>query len=204
MSTPPVPARSAPLRLYLIRHGQTEWSLSGQHTGRTDIPLTAHGEEEARRLAAPLGAVTFDRVLCSPRIRARRTAELAGMNVPIETEPDLAEWDYGEFEGRRSVDIRKDWPAWEVFRDGCPGGESVADMTARVDRLIGKLSLLSGTVALFSHGHLGRSFVTRWAGLPLIEAQHFMLGTATYSILGFDPSHPDMRVISSWNVTPAP
>ncbi|MFT0860847.1 histidine phosphatase family protein [Ancylobacter sp. G4_0304] len=193
-----------PLRLYLIRHGETEWSLSGQHTGHTDIALTARGEEEARRLVAPLSAITFDRVLCSPRIRARRTAELAGIALPIETEPDLAEWDYGAFEGRRSVDIRKEWPSWEIFRDGCPDGESVADMTARCDRLIAKLSGLSGTVALFSHGHLGRSLVTRWIGLELIEAQHFMLGTATYSILGFDPSHPGTRVISSWNVAPAP
>lgn len=196
--------RPAPLRLYLIRHGETEWSLSGQHTGRTDIPLTPHGEEEARRLAGPLGRITFDRAFSSPRLRARRTAELAGIRTPVEIEPDLAEWDYGDFEGRRSIDIRETWPGWAIYRDGCPGGESVADMTARADRLVEKLSKMSGNIALFAHGHIGRSLVVRWIGLELIEADHFVLGTATYSVLGFDPSHPEVRVISTWNVTPTP
>lgn len=190
------------LQIYLIRHGQTSWSLSGQHTSHTNIPLTGHGEDEARRLGAPLSRIAFSRALSSPRLRALQTAELSGIAPTIEIEPDLAEWDYGEFEGRRSDDIRQAWPGWSIFRDGCPGGESPQQITARADRLIDRLCSATGTIALFSHGHFGRSLATRWVGLDLVEAQHFVLGTATFSILGFDPGHPETRVISSWNVTP--
>lgn len=203
MTTHPAANPASPLQIYLIRHGQTSWSLSGQHTGSTDIALTPHGEDEARRLGPYLGGIAFSRVLSSPRRRALRTAELAGITAPIDIEPDLAEWDYGDFEGRRSVEIRQTWPGWEIFRDGCPGGESPQQIIERADRLIDQLCSLTGTIALFSHGHFGRSLVTRWIGLDLIEAQHFVLGTATFSILGFDPSHPETRVISSWNITPA-
>lgn len=202
MISPPTENPSPKLQIYLIRHGQTEWSLSGQHTGSTDIPLTPHGEDEARRLRPSIGGIAFSHVLSSPRRRALRTAELAGIAAPIDIEPDLAEWDYGEFEGQRSTEIRLTYPDWSIYRDGCPGGESAQQITERTDRLIERLCSLSGTVALFSHGHFGRALATRWIGLNLVEAQHFVLGTATVSILGLDPSHPETRVISSWNIAP--
>jgi probable phosphoglycerate mutase len=189
------------LRLHLIRHGQTEWSLSGQHTGSSDIPLTQHGEDEARALVPWLRGRRFTRVLCSPRQRARRTSELAGL-VGAETEPALAEWDYGEYEGQRSADIHKTRPGWNIFADGCPGGETPAQVAARADGLIATLAALQGNVALFSHGHFSCVLATRWIGLPVIEGQHLSLSTASLSILGYAPSHPDVRVISLWNATP--
>ena len=179
--------------LYLIRHGETEWSLSGQHTGRTDIPLTARGEDEARELGQCLRAIPFARVLTSPRQRARRTCELAGLGPAAEIEPDLAEWDYGDYEGQRSVDIRKGRPDWNLFRDGCPNGEMPAQVSDRADRLIARLRALDGNVALFSHGQFGCVLAARWIGLPVVEAQHFLLGTASLSILGYDPTTPRCR-----------
>ncbi len=193
----------APLRFYLIRHGETEWSLSGQHTGRTDLALTPHGESQARALAPTLRAISFDHVLTSPARRAHRTCELAGLGGSAEVEPDLAEWDYGEYEGRTSRDIRQDRPGWNVFRDGCPGGESVEAVTLRADRLIARGAAFHGNVALFSSGQFGCSLAARWIGLPVLQAQHFQLGTASLSILGFNPSHPGLRVIAQWNM-PAP
>jgi broad specificity phosphatase PhoE len=187
-------SQAAPLRLHVIRHGETEWSLSGQHTGTSDIPLTARGEDEARGLVRWLGSRSFARVLCSPRQRARRTCELAGLGSAVETAPDLAEWDYGDYEGKRSADI---------FQDGCPGGESPAAITDRADRLIASLQSLEGNVALFSHGHFSCVLATRWIGLPVIEGQHLSLSTASLSILSYAPSHPDVRVIALWNATPA-
>jgi broad specificity phosphatase PhoE len=189
-----------PLQIYLIRHGETEWSASGQHTGRTDIPLTAHGADEARELASSLRGIDFSRVLTSPRLRARHTSELTGLGTVAEIEPDLAEWDYGQYEGQRSADIRKQRPGWNLFRDGCPGGESPDQVSGRADRLIAKLSLLDGTVVLFSHGQFGCSLAARWIGLAVIEAQHFSLGTASLSVLGTASSYPETRVISIWNV----
>ncbi len=191
------------VQLYFVRHGETQWSLSGQHTGRTDIPLTERGEDEARELEPLLRALTFTRVLTSPRQRARRTCELAGLGPRAEIEPDLSEWDYGEYEGRRSVDIRKERPDWNVFRDGCPGGESPAQVSDRADRLIARLLALEGNVALFSHGEFGRVLAARWIGLPGIEGQHFALDAASLSILGHEPRHPAVRVIALWNATPA-
>lgn len=143
---------SRPLRLYLIRHGETEWSLSGRHTGRTDVPLTARGEDEARALAPRLREIPFAHVLSSPLQRARRTCELTMLGAAAEIEPDLAEWDYGDYEGQRSMDIRKQRPGWNVFRDGCPHGEMPAQVSERADRLIAHLRALDGNVALFSHG----------------------------------------------------
>ena len=189
----------APLRLYLIRHGETEWSLSGQHTGRTDLSLTARGEDQARALQPMLRAIPFDRVLTSPARRARRTCALAGLGGPAEIEPDLAEWDYGEYEGRTSRDIRRDRPGWSVFRDGCPGGESVEAVTLRADRLITRVAALSGNVALFSSGQFGCGLAARWIGLPVLQAQHLILGTASISVLACNPAHPDLRVIARWN-----
>ena len=189
----------SPLRLYLIRHGETEWSLSGQHTGRTDLALTPHGEDQARALELTLRTILFDHVLTSPAQRAQRTCALAGLGGSAKVEPDLAEWDYGDYEGRTSLDIRQDQPGWNVFRDGCPGGESVAEVTARADRIITRGTALHGNVALFSSGQFGCSLAARWIGLPVIQAQHLMLGTASVSVLAYNPAHLDLRVIARWN-----
>jgi broad specificity phosphatase PhoE len=191
--------KSTSLRLYLIRHGQTAWSLSGRHTGRTDVPLTGHGEEESRALAPMLRDIAFRHVLTSPASRAQRTCVLSGLGKTSEVERDLAEWDYGEYEGLTSPDIRKERPDWNVFHDGCPGGETVTDVTVRADRLIGRLVTLRGDVALFSSRQFGCSLAVRWIGLPVIEAQHLMLGAACISVLGYNPAHPEMRVITAWN-----
>ena len=170
-------------KLYIIRHGETEWSLSGQHTGRTDIPLTPHGEEEARRLAPWLKDIQFSVALCSPRQRAQRTCELAGLGALAKVEPDLAEWDYGDYEGQRSPDIAKERPGWNIFVDGGPNGESPEDVSARADRLISRLEALDGNVALFSHGHFSRVLTARWLGFAVVAGQRFMLDTGTISIL---------------------
>jgi probable phosphoglycerate mutase len=191
------------VKLYLVRHGETTWSLSGQHTGRTDIPLTANGEEEARRLIPWLDQIQFARVFASPRQRAQRTCELAGLGDRAEREPDLAEWDYGDYEGKLSAEIRAGRPDWNIFRDGCPHGEMPGDICARADRLIARLCALGGNIALFSHGQFGVVLAARWIGLPVIEALHFSLGTASLSILAHAPAHPAVRVIALWNATPA-
>ena len=186
-------------RIYLIRHGETEWSLASRHTGRTDIPLTEQGEREARRLGERLRDLRFSQVFTSPRQRARRTCELAGLGPAAKIEPDLAEWDYGDYEGQHSVDIRKGRPDWNLFRDGCPGGEMPAQVSDRADRLIARLRALDGNIALFSHGHFGCVLAARWIGLPVIEGQHFLLGTASLSIFGYEPSHPEVPLIEMWN-----
>jgi broad specificity phosphatase PhoE len=198
-----VTPQTKPLTLYLIRHGETEWSLSGQHTGRTDVALTANGEDEARRLAPWLDTIAFTRVLSSPRQRARHSCELAGLGAAAETEADLAEWDYGDYEGRRSADIHKERPNWNVFRDGGPNGETPAQISARADRLIAHLATSEGNIALFSHAHFSCVLAARWIGLPVVEGQHLFLGTGSLSILGYSPSHRDLRVIALWNSTPA-
>jgi broad specificity phosphatase PhoE len=186
------------MNLYLIRHGETAWSISGQHTGRTDIPLTARGEQNARTLAEGLRAVRFNRVFTSPRQRARRTCELVGLNVGAQIEPDLAEWDYGDYEGKRSADIRKSRPDWNLFRDGCPQGESPVDVSDRADRLIAQVRALQGNIAVFSHGHFGRAMASRWIGLPVSQAQHFRLSTASISILGYEQPTEDSAIVL-WN-----
>jgi broad specificity phosphatase PhoE len=193
---------TASVTLCLVRHGETAWSLSGQHTGVTDLELTAQGEVQARSLIPRLKSLAPTRVLVSPRRRARQTCELAGLGAASEIEPDLAEWDYGGYEGLRSSDIRADNPGWNIWRDGCPGGESPAEVSARADRLIARLGTMHGTVALFSHGQFGAAFAARWIGLALVEGQHFALHTASVSLLGTDPQHPDRRVIESWNERP--
>jgi broad specificity phosphatase PhoE len=191
-------------QLFFIRHGDTAWSKSGQHTGRTDISLSAEGEEHARRLAECLGGLAFSRVFVSPRQRARRTCELAGLGARAEVEPDLREWDYGDYEGRRSVEIHEERPDWNLFRDGCPGGESPAQISDRADRLLVRLRSLEGTVALVSHGHFGRVLAVRWIGLPALDGQSFDLDPASVSILGYDHGRPLHPVISRWNATPGP
>jgi broad specificity phosphatase PhoE len=191
-----------PSRATLVRHGETEWSLSGRHTGRTEVPLTARGEEGARALAPLLKDVAFSRVLTSPRLRAQRTCSLAGPQG-AEIEPDLAEWDYGDYEGLRSSEILALRPGWNIFADGCPGGETPDDVRARADRLIARLRTAGGDVALFSHGHFGRVLATRWIGLPVIGGQHLALSVASISVLGRDPSHPETSAITLWNFSPS-
>ncbi len=187
------------LRIDFIRHGETQWSLSGQHTGSAEVSLTPRGEDEARELGDHLKGIPFSQVLTSPRQRAHRTCELAGLGALAELEPDLAEWDYGDYEGRTSVEIQKEREGWNLFEDGCPNGELPGQVTARVDRLIAQLLLCEGSIALFSHGQIGCVFAARWIELPLVEAQHFTLGTASLSILSHDLHHPEVPVIALWN-----
>lgn len=190
---------NATLRITLVRHGETAWSLSGQHTGRTDLALTPHGEEHARALEPMLGNTQFTRVLTSPARRAQQTCAMAGVQRAAEVEPDLAEWDYGEYEGRTSHDIHRERPGWNVFRDGCPGGETVDAVSRRADRLIARIAAWSGNVALFSSGQFGCSLAMRWIGLPVVHAQHLQFGTASIGILAYSPTHLDLRVIARWN-----
>jgi len=190
------------MKVCLVRHGETAWSLTGQHTGLTDLGLTAHGEVESRALAPRLRGLAFAQVLVSPRLRARQTCALACPGTTPAIEPDLSEWDYGHYEGLRSADIRKDTPDWNIWRDGCPGGESPADVSARAGRLIASLCDLQGTVALFTHGQFGAALAARWIGLKLVEGQHFALNTGSVSLLGIDPHHPNRRIIELWNEVP--
>lgn len=190
---------STPLQVYFIRHGETAWTLSGQHTGSTEVPLTQHGEAMARALAPLLKGLGFTTVMTSPRLRARATCELASLGAVACNEPLLAEWDYGDYEGQRTAQIRELRPSWDVWQDGCPGGEKPADVSARADQLITALRRLHGRVALFSHGQFGRVLAARWIGLAATEGQHFAIDPASISILSFEPDHPDRPVISLWN-----
>ena len=197
-------ASGTPLRLFLIRHGETAWALTGQHTGRTDIPLTARGEAQASELEQQLQGIAFARVLTSPLRRARQTRDLVAPHgdfafEPDLVEPDLAEWDYGDYEGKTSADIRQQRPGWDVFRDGCPNGESPAQVAARADRLIARLRREQGNIALFSHGQFGAVLGARWVGLAVAEARHLSLDVASTSVLACDPHHPQVPVIASWN-----
>jgi len=183
--------------IYLARHGETEWSKSGRHTGRTDLPLTPAGEDAARRLAERLRGTTFARVFSSPLARALRTAELAGFTP--EAESDLLEWDYGEYEGKTSAEIRAANPRWLLFRDGCPGGESPHAIAARADRLAAKLKGLTGNVLCFAHGHVLRVLGARWVGQPVAFAACLLLDTAALSVLSFDHGRLDEPAIKTWN-----
>ena len=187
------------LQLYFIRHGETDWSISGQHTGRTDIPLTAHGKEMARQLKPYLRRIAFARVFCSPSLRARQTCEMAGLAPRAEIEPDMEEWNYGDYEGQRSADIRQSRPEWDVWRDGCPRGESPKEVSERADRLFEKLLVLEGNIALFSHGQFGCVLAARWIGLPAFAGRHFAIYPARFSIFGHEKDYPERRVISLWN-----
>ena len=187
---------SLPL-VYLARHGETEWSKSGQHTGRTDIALTAKGEADAKKIGVRLSSIAFSHVVSSPLQRARRTAELAGYTPEIE--PGLLEWNYGDYEGLKTAEIRKKRPGWDLFHDGCPGGESVQEVCDRVDRLVERLKGLSGNVALFAHGHILRVIAARWVGQPVAFGRALLLSTATVSILGFNHQEMDEPAIRLWN-----
>lgn len=190
------------LRLYLMRHGETAWSLSGQHTGRADIPLTRNGEAEARQLGERLRSIVFTQVFSSPLLRARQTCELAGLKQQQLIEDDLAEWDNGDYEGKTHTDVFALRPNWSLFHDGCPNGEMPADVGARVDRLVARFSKLNGNIALFAHSHLGRVLATRWIELPVEHAEHFLLDTGSVSILSHDLESTKPRAIMLWNSTP--
>lgn len=192
---------ASPLRLHLFRHGETEWSLSGQHTSHTDLPLTARGEEESRKLGQALKGISFSYVLTSPRQRARRTCELVVVDPTAATNADLAEWNCGDYEGLRLTEIRQHRPDWNLYRDGCPHGESPEQVRERADRLIARLRLLDGDVALFAHGQLGAVLAARWIGMPVTAAAHFPLSTASHSILSTNPHHPEVSIIEQWNET---
>ena len=170
-------------RIYVIRHGETEWSAAGKHTSHTDIALTARGENQSRDLAERLPVAVFDAVLTSPRQRARQTCKIAGVLPEAIIEPDLAEWEYGDYEGKLSSDVRATRPGWTIFEDGCPGGESPEQVSARADRVIARLRLLEGTVAIFTHGHFGRVLGARWIGLSVAYARRLLLDTASISVL---------------------
>ena len=186
-------------QIWVIRHGATEWSVSGQHTGSTDVPLLAEGEAAAQALARRLACIEFARVLTSPLQRARRTAELAGFGDRLEVSDDLREWDYGDYEGRTTPDIRGERSGWTIWADGAPAGEVAADVGARVDRVIADVRRISGIVAIFAHGHLLRVFGARWCDWPPEEGRHLALGTAAVSVLGYERETP---VIVHWNDGP--
>ncbi len=190
------------LRLYLMRHGETAWSLSGQHTGRADIPLTENGEAEARQLGERIQSLAFTQVFSSPLLRARQTCQLAGISQPPLIDDDLAEWDNGDYEGKRHEDIFALRPNWNLFRDGCPNGEMPADIAARADRLVARFSKLDGNIAVFAHSHLGRVLGARWIELEVGHAEHFLLDTASVSILSNDCEGSKPRAIMLWNSTP--
>jgi probable phosphoglycerate mutase len=184
--------------IYLARHGETAWTVSGQHTGLTDIPLTERGAANARRLGERLKGLTFARVFTSPLQRASRTCELAGFGSVAEVDPDLVEWDYGQYEGLTTAEIRKKQPDWEIYRDGCPGGESATDVGIRADRVIFRARAVGADVLLFSSAHFLRVLGARWLGLPPSAGRYFLLNTAALSIVGYehDKNEP---VIRTWN-----
>ncbi|HET8721627.1 MAG TPA: histidine phosphatase family protein [Nitrospira sp.] len=187
--------------VYLARHGETAWTISRQHTGLTDLPLTERGECTARRLGERLKGLTFSKVLTSPLQRAARTCELAGFKPVAEVDKDLVEWDYGEYEGRRTAEIRAERPDWELFRDGCPGGESPEQVSVRADRVVDRIRAVPGDVLLFTSGHFLRVLAARWLGLDVsVNCKFFMLSTASLSALGYE--HERSRpVIRLWNET---
>ena len=187
-------------QIYYIRHGETDWSLSGRHTGTSEIPLNAIGEVKARQLAATLRGIGFDRVWVSPRQRARRTYELSGVAVPAETQPDLAEWNYGEYEGKTTQEIAAVRPDWNLFLQGCPGGESPEAAAARADRLIARLRELPGKTALFGHGHFGRVLGARWVDYPVSAGQRLLLSTASVSVLGYEHHSAAQPTLTLWNL----
>ena len=186
--------------LYLARHGETAWSLTGQHTGLTDLPLTERGERNARRLRERLAGLAFAKVFTSPLQRATRTCELAGFGAQAEVNRDLVEWDYGKYEGLRTAEIQSKRPEWQLFRDGCPGGESADQVGARADRMVSRVRAVNGNVLIFSSGHFLRMLAARWLGLEPVNGRLFMLKTASLSALGYE-NELSQPVISLWDDT---
>jgi len=185
-----------PPEVVLVRHGETEWTRSGQHTGRTDIPLTDRGREEARALGTQLAGRPFALVLTSPLVRAAETCRLAGLAEQARERDDLMEWDYGAYEGRTTLDIRKERPGWTLWDDGVPEGETAAQVATRVDRIIAELQSVAGDAAVFAHGHVLRVLVARWLGLDPAAGRFFALDPATISIVGYEREMPVVRL---WN-----
>jgi probable phosphoglycerate mutase len=190
---------SALPEIWLVRHGETEWSLSGRHTGRSDIPLTANGEEAARKLAPRLQGRSFSAVWSSPSQRASNTCRLAGFDAEAVIEPDLAEWDYGAYEGITTKDILAGRPGWQLFRDGCANGEAVADVGARADRVVAHLRRATSSILVFSSSHFLRVLGARWLGLPPEDGARFILDTTSISVLGYEHDLTE-PVIRRWNV----
>jgi broad specificity phosphatase PhoE len=186
--------------VYLARHGETAWSLSGQHTGLTDLPLTDRGERNARRLAERLKGLSFSKVFSSPLQRAMRTCELAGFGGRVEVDRDLLEWNYGEYEGRRTEEIHAERPDWQLFRDGCPGGESPQQVGARADRVVKRTRGIQGNVLIFSSGHILRVLTARWLSLEPAAGEYFLLSTASLSALSYE-HNLSQPVIQLWNDT---
>jgi probable phosphoglycerate mutase len=184
--------------VYLARHGETAWSLTGQHTGLTDLPLTERGERNARALGERLVGMNFAKVLTSPLQRAVRTCDLAGFGAEAEVDRDLLEWDYGQYEGRRTSEIHADHPGWQLFRDGCPGGESPEQVGARADSILSRVQAVGADVLLFSSGHFLRVLASRWLGLEPAAGRYFLLNTATLSALSYEHNRYQ-PVIQLWN-----
>jgi probable phosphoglycerate mutase len=187
------------VNVFAIRHGETAWSLNGQHTGTTDLPLTDTGRRLAERMRPVFATNVFELVLCSPLQRARQTCELAGLGEQAVIDSDLVEWNYGEYEGLTPKQIEELAPGWLIFRDGCPGGETPEQVSARVDRVIARARAVEGDTALFAHGHVLRVFAARWIGLPPGGGQHFLLNTGTLCVLGYYHEIPAVRM---WNGPP--
>lgn len=186
--------------LYLFRHGETEWTISGRHTGITEVDLTPRGEEEARASGGRLAAAGLTRVFTSPRVRARRTCELAGLGALSQVHDDLHEWIYGDYEGLLPREIQARHPGWDVFQHGCPGGETPAEVSARADRVLAMIRSLSGAVAVVSHGHFSRALAVRWVGLPIAHGHILESSTASISLLGFS-KNSGKPLIKLWNQT---
>lgn len=186
-------------RLFLARHGDTAWTDSRQRTGRTDLPLNEQGEARSRQLGQRLQQFSFTRVFSSPLQRAAKTCELAGFGSVVEIDPDLVEWDYGRYEGRRTKDILAERPGWEMFRDGCPDGESPQDVAARADRFIARVHGLEGDVLAFSSGHISRMIAARWLELPPAAGRFFFCRTASVGVLGFEHDNRTEPIICLWN-----
>lgn len=186
--------------VYLARHGETAWTVTGQHTGLTDLPLTERGESNALRLGERLAGLKFARVFSSPLQRARRTCELAGFGAKAEVDPDLVEWNYGEYEGLRSADIQAKHPGWQPFVDGFPGGESLEEIGARADRVVSRVRSIDGAVLLFSSAHFLRVLAARWLGFQPGAGRYFLLGTASLSTLSYE-HNMTQPVIGLWNDT---
>ena len=190
---------SGPERILLVRHGETEWSASGQHTGRTDLPLVEAGREQARALAPALRSRAFTRVLSSPLKRALETCELTGFGEVVELRDELHEWDYGEYEGLTTPQIRTERPDWNLWRDGCPGGESPDQVSSRADGLLASFAQADGEVLVFAHGHILRVFSARWLEMPVSAGARLALTAGALSVLGHER---ETRVLERWNETP--
>jgi len=184
--------------VYLMRHGETAWTLTEQHTGRTDLPLNEQGERQAREVGTRLNALRIDRILSSPLQRARRTAELAMPHSSVEADDDLVEWDYGAYEGRSTADIELERPGWRLFRDGCPGGETLDSVGARADRVISRVRARGGNALLVAHREILRVLAVRWIGLEPKEGRRLLLATVSLSVLGYDHDLTE-PVMHSWN-----